>query len=133
MSWYVVYLLFAKPPKPENSTVKCESCQVLIKASDGHEAYKKSLDWAQKYVRESDFKFAGVEHLKNLYEEEITDGMEIGGSFFNEENFWERLDEFIPEKEKLSAILWETNAEVPLEELMTEEQKQNLMQVFEKE
>jgi hypothetical protein len=66
MSWYVVYLLFAKPPRSENPNIKCESCQVLIKALNGNEAYKKSLDWAQKYIQESDFKFAGVEHLKNL-------------------------------------------------------------------
>jgi hypothetical protein len=71
-----------------------------------------------------------LQNQKNLDEEEISDGMEIGGSFFNEENFWERLDEFIPKKEKLQAILWENNSDIPMEKLMTEKEKQNLIEVF---
>lgn len=133
MQWYVVWLMFAQKPKEGKRGVKCESCQVLIEAPSALAAYDKGIVWAQSHVEDSSFHFLGVEHIHSLDGEQPGDGTEIGGSFFDEEDVWERRDELIPEKSKIPSIVWEQNMDVPIGELMTEEQKQEIKEIFEEE
>jgi hypothetical protein len=128
--WYIVFLVFAQEPKERQSRVKCESCNVLFEAESALEVYDKATIWAKEYERENNFKFFGVEHIKEVGSEQPTDGTELSGMFYDEENVWERRDELIPKKDEISAIVWEQNQNTPIGELMTEEQKQNLKEVL---
>jgi hypothetical protein len=129
MRWYVVHLLFAQLPKEEKSSVKCESCHVLFHAPSALAAYDKGVTWAQSHIEDTNFQFVGVEHIHSL-DDDPADGTEVGGSFFDEENIWERKSEFIPEKENIPAIMWEVNMDVPVGELMTEKQKKDIKEIF---
>lgn len=131
MPWYVVYLLFAQKPKKGKRAVKCKSCQVLIEAPSALVAYDKGIVWAQSHVEDSNFHLLGIEHIHSLDDEQPGDGTEIGGSFFNKKDVWKRKDKLIPEKSKIRAIVWEQNMDVPISELMTEKQKQNIREIFE--
>lgn len=133
MKWYVVFLLFAQKPKKGKRVVKCESCQVLIEAPSALAAYDKGVAWAKSHIQGSKFHFLGIEHIHSLDDEKPEDGTEIGGIFFDKKDVWERKDELIPEKSKISAIMWEQNMDVPIGELMTEEQKQTIKEVFEED
>jgi hypothetical protein len=130
MKWYVVHLLFAQLPEVENQTVKCESCCVLFEALSAVAAYDKGLVWASSYMEGTLFHFVGIEHIHRLGDEKPGDGTEIDGSFFDDEDVWERKDELIPERNKIPAIIWEQNCDVPIGELMTEKQKENLKEIF---
>ena len=48
--WYRADLLFAQLPKEDKSTVKCESCNVLLEASSAIEVYDKAIRWAAAHV-----------------------------------------------------------------------------------
>lgn len=128
--WYIAFLVFAQQPENSQSQVKCESCNVLFEAESALEVYDKALAWAKDYETENLFRFFGVEHIKEVGSERPTDGTELSGHFYDEENAWERRDELIPKKEEISAIIWEQNQDTPIGELMTEKQKQNLKEVF---
>jgi hypothetical protein len=130
MRWYVVHLLFAQLPKDEKSSGKCESCHVLFHAVSALAAYDKGVAWAQSHIEDTNFHFVGVEHIHSLDDDPPVDGTEIGGSFFDEENIWERQGEFIPEKENIPAIMWEANSGIPVGELMTEKQKKDIKEIF---
>jgi hypothetical protein len=131
MNWYVVWLLFAQLPKEGKQFVMCESSQVLFKAKTAKDAYNKAESWAMKKEENSNFKFVGIEHMSDLLDEEIDDGTEIDGSFFKKKNIWERKDDIIPKKSKIKAILWEENSDIPVGELMTENQKKKMREIFE--
>jgi hypothetical protein len=133
MRWYVVYLLFAQQPREGERSVKYESCQVLIEAPSALIAYDKGCVWAQSHVKDNNFHFLGIEHIHSLDDEQPVDGTEIGGSFFDEEDVWERRGELAPEKSKIAAIMWEQNSDVTIGEMMTEKQKQTLKEIFEEE
>jgi hypothetical protein len=133
MKWYVVHLLFAQTPKQGQRSVKCESCQVLIEALSALNAYDKGIVWAKSHVENTNFHFIGIEHIHILDDEQPIDGTEIGGRFFDEEDIWERKGQLIPEKNKIPAIMWEQNKDVPINKLMTDEQKQMLKEIFEEE
>src|SRR5678815_3258492 len=107
--WYRADLLFAQLPKEGKLRVKCETCNVIFEASCAVEVYDKAVGWAAEHVDNSLFQFVGVEHISDIGEEQPSDGTEIGGAFFDDENVWERKDELIPEKSKITAIMWEQN------------------------
>jgi hypothetical protein len=128
--WYRADLLFAQLPKEGKQHVKCETCNVLFESSTAAEVYDKALKWAASHVENSLFYFVGIEHIARIDESQPGDGTEIGGEFFNDKNVWERQEELIPEKNKLQAIILEQNSDVPIGDLMTEEQKQNWREMF---
>jgi hypothetical protein len=103
---------------------------VLFHASSALAAYDKGVAWAQSHIKDTKFHFVGVEHIHSLDDDQPVDGTEIGGSFFDEENIWERKSEFIPEKENIQAIMWEANRDVPVGDLMTEKQKKDIKEIF---
>jgi len=130
MNWYVVHLLFAQQDKAGSSSFRCESCHVLFHAPSALVAYDKGVAWAGSHIEGTSFQFVGVEHIRDLDEEQPTDGTEINGEFFEEENIWQRKDEFIPEKMQIPAIVWERDSDTPIIEMMSEEKVQNLKQFF---
>jgi hypothetical protein len=131
--WYRADLLFAQLPKKGKQNVKCETCNVLFEASTATEVYDKAVCWAASHTEDSLFHFVGVEHITSLGEFQPGDGTEIGGTFFDDENVWERKEELIPEKSKIQAMIWEQNIDVPIGELMTEKQKQDMKEIFGKD
>ncbi len=131
--WYVVDILFAQPPREDEAIVQCESCDVLFEAPSALIAYDKAVKWAKEKERDDNFKYVGIHHLWFLEEEQPGDGSEIGGNFFEEENLWERVDEFIPDPKEIRTIKAEENPDVPIGDLMSEEDKDRLDQLFREE
>jgi hypothetical protein len=128
--WYRADLLFAQLPKADQQSVKCETCNVLFEASTAAEVYDKAICWAASHVENSRFHFVGIEHISRLDESQPRDGTEIDGSFFDDDDVWQRQEDLIPEKSKMSAIIWEQNSDVPIGELMTDRQKQDIKEIF---
>jgi hypothetical protein len=128
--WYRADLLFAQLPKEGKLSVKCETCNVLFEASCAVEVYDKAVRWAAEHVDNSLFRFVGVENISDIGAEQPGDGTEIAGAFFDDENVWERKDDLIPEKNKLTAIMWEQNRDMPVGQLMTDKQKKDLREIF---
>jgi len=131
--WYVVDILFAQLPKEDETIVQCEACDVLFEAPSGLIAYDKAVKWAKEHERDNNFKYVGIHHLWSLEEEQPGDGSEIGGNFFEEENLWERVDEFIPDPKEIRTIKGEENPDVTIGDLMTEEDKDRLDKLFREE
>ncbi|MGI8544303.1 MAG: hypothetical protein ACR2MD_12635 [Aridibacter sp.] len=131
MKWYVVWFLFAQLPKEGKKFVMCESSQVLFRSKTANEAYDKALIWANEQEKDNNFKFVGIEHMSDLLDEEIVDGTEIDGSFFKKKNIWEQRNEIIPDKNAIKAIMWEENQDTPVGELMTDNQKKKMREIFE--
>lgn len=129
MNWYVVYLLFAQPENINEANVMCETCQILFSAHSALAAYDKGVSWATEYIEEGEFQFVGVEHIQSL-NEAPADGVEVGGSFYESEDVWQRKSELIPEKNAIPAIMWEQNSDVPVGELMTEKQIRVVKRIF---
>ena len=131
MKWFVVYLLFAQQTNNDDDNVLCESCDVLFRARLASEAYDKADKWGKnRYSLDSNFKFLGIEHVHEINNEKLVSGTEIGGKFFKIENVWERINEIIPEKSEMGAIIWEENQNTPIGEFISEEQKLILRKVF---
>jgi hypothetical protein len=129
--WYVVHLLFAQDADPGSRNSICETCQVLFEAAEAEAAYAKGQQWAAEHARDSRFRLVGIEHIKSL-DEEPGDGCEVGGSFFEKEDVWQRVSELIPSKDELSIIKWERNPNTPIGELMTDPQKEALKELTKK-
>ena len=130
LKWYVAYLLFAQEAKLDEQRVKCESCDILFEAQSALEVYDKAVIWAKDHEIDNLFKFVGVEHIREIGDERPTDGTEIGGSFFDNKNVWERQQELIPKKHELKAVILEQNIDTPLGELMSDGEKKHLKEVF---
>ena len=131
--WYMSYLLFAAIEPEENGEYVCETCNVLLEALNAEEAYRLAELWSKEHESES-MKFVGVEWLSSIQEERPGHGDEVAGQYFDQENIWSRVSEFIPEKETMSAFKWEgSNADTPLEELMDDDMKKRLKRVFDSE
>lgn len=124
--WYVVHLLFAQEG---SHTVVCETSQRIFQAVDANAAYERGELWAREYEQESNFLFVGIEHIKRI-DEELGDGCEVGGCFSEEENVWQRRSELIPPKQDLSAIMWERDMDTPVADIMTDNQKRLMRQIF---
>src|SRR5690348_16794066 len=95
--WYLAEILFAEPPRPDRAEYQCESCDVVLQAADAAEAYQKAVAWGLTYAAEpaSAMRPLGVAHLTAIGEE-LGDGTEICGRFFEARSVWERVSEFIP-------------------------------------
>ena len=131
MRWYLVWLLFAQLPVEGKRFVMCETSQVLFQAKSGLEAYEKGVAWAKDYEKDNNFRFVGIEHLTSINDDEIADGTEISGKFIRLKDIWQRKDELIPDKFEIGTIKLEENSDTPVGELMTNEQKKKIRQVFE--
>jgi hypothetical protein len=121
--WYLAELLFAEPPKPERVEYQCESCNVVFQAPDAANAYRKAVTWGLSYAAEppAGMRLLGVSDLTTVGEE-LGDGTEICGQFFQKPAVWERVSELIPPPEQLKAIQWERGHDTPLGELLSPEQ-----------
>jgi hypothetical protein len=71
----------------------------------------------------------GVSHLTTIGEE-LGDGTEISGRFFQARSVWDRLDELIPQPTQLGAIRWEEGRDEPLGELLSPEQVAQLKRAW---
>jgi hypothetical protein len=63
----------------------------------------------------------GVSHLTDIGDE-LGDGTEICGRFFEVRSVWDRVGELIPPSTELGAIRWEAGRDTPLGELLSPEQ-----------
>jgi len=128
--WYRADLLFATAPREGETTVYCESCNVLIEAAGPGEAYDKALRWADEHVQGMAVRLVGVDGMSELQEERPGDGTEVGGMYFEDENVWDRIDELIPPRESLPAFFRETEAyQRPLIESMGPERAEMLRRI----
>lgn len=121
--WYLAELLFAEPQQPTRAEYQCESCNVVFRALGAAEAYRKAIAWGLAYTTNppSGMRLLGVSHLTTIGEE-LGDGIEICGRFFQAPAVWERMGDLIPPPEQLKALQWERNRETPLRELLSPEQ-----------
>ena len=129
MNWYLVDLLFAQPESKNEENVMCETCQVLFSAPSALVAYDKGTSWAAEHIEGREFKFVGVEYIQSV-NEEPADGVEVGGRFYESEDMWQRKDELIPEKNDIRVIMWEQNSDVPIGEMITEQQLNAAKRIF---
>lgn len=116
MAWYVADIVFADPDKQEETTF-CESCCALFNAKSALAAYQKAIDWAKKKEEDNELVFAGIQNLWSVDDEEITDGTEVGGKFFEEESFWSKGIEQFPSPEEIPIMKMELNPNTPVGEL----------------
>jgi hypothetical protein len=127
--WYVVDLLFAQEQRPDRSTVTCEMCNVLFDAPSALDACRKAIPWAEDHSQDTLFSLVGIQNVRSL-DEAPGDGVEIGGSFFDEADPWGRKDELIPDLSKMGTIMFESNPDKPIGEMMTEETKKRLRDIL---
>lgn len=127
------YLLFAAVKPEVEGEYVCETCNVLLEAIDAEAAYKAAELWAKDNETEN-IRFVGIEGLNYIQDDRPGHGDEVAGSFFDERNIWLRVPEFIPDKNKLSAIRFEgSDANRPIEELMDSQMKKRLKRVLDSE
>jgi hypothetical protein len=116
--WYLVEILFAEPKRANRRMYMCESCNVIFQSDSAEEAYDKALHWGQNYIVDESEKLQllGVSDLTSIGEE-IGEGVEICGRYFQKLDVWDRIENLIPSHEKLSGIQWETS-DKPIGELL---------------
>jgi hypothetical protein len=121
--WYLAEILFAEPRRADCQSYQCEACNVIFDVSTAREAYQKAIAWGQKYASEPpvEQQLLGVSCLTSI-SDQLADGTEICGRFFETANVWDRAGELVPAPESLRAIVWEQNQNTPLSELLTPEQ-----------
>src|SRR5262245_4558099 len=100
--WYLAEILFAEPPQPDRTECQCESCDVVLHAADATQAYQKAVDWGATYAAEPPWvmRLLGVSHLTTIGDE-LGDGTEICGRFFEVQAVWDRAGEYIPPSDQL--------------------------------
>lgn len=131
--WYMSYLLFAAIYPESEGEYVCETCNVLLEATNAEKAYKAAELWAKNRESEN-MRFVGVEELSYIQDDRPGHGDEIAGSFFDEQDIWSRVSEFIPDKNKLNAIRFEgSDANTPIEELIDNQMKNRLKRAFDYE
>ena len=128
--WYIVNILFAQKPSSGSQKVQCESCNVLFNCKSAVKAYAKAKDWAKGHEEDAGFHYVGIRHLWDLGEHQPTDGDEIEGSFFEEDDLWERVEEFIPNLNEIPIIKFEKNPDTPLKDLVSKEKIYHLKKIF---
>jgi hypothetical protein len=128
--WYLAEILFAEPHQAELQAYQCEACNVVFLAATAREAYAKAIVWGEKYAAEPPgrMRLLGVSQLASIGDE-LGDGVEICGRFFESPNVWERVGELIPASGSLKAMSWEQNQDTPLGEILTPEQIATLKRV----
>jgi hypothetical protein len=128
--WYLAEILFAEPRRADQQAYQCEACNVVFDAPTAREAYEKAIAWGQSYAAEPPAKMQllGVSHLTSIGDQ-LGDGIEVCGRFFETANPWDRPAELVPAPESLKAMVWEQNQDTPLGELLTPEQTAALRRV----
>jgi hypothetical protein len=121
--WYLAELLFTELPHPDRAEYQCEACNVVFQATDAAGAYQKAVAWGLSYAAEPPtvLRLLGVSHLTTVGEE-LIDGTEICGRFFQTAGPWCEVSKLVPPPGQLKALLWEQSREVPIEELLSPEQ-----------
>ena len=129
--WYLAELLFAEPPQPDRVEYRCESCNVLFRTIDAVGAYRRAIAWGLDYAAQppAGMRMLGVSHLTTVGEE-LGDGTEICGRFFQAMAVWQREGELIPPPEQLKAIQWERGRDTPPGELLSAEQVAQLRRAW---
>jgi hypothetical protein len=127
--WYVVDMLFAQKPTSYRAKLKCEVCNVLFEAASALDACRKAQPWADEHSRDGGFFLVGIQHVRSLLDPP-GDGVEIGGSFFDEIDPWGRKAELIPDLNEIPTIKFEQNPEKPVGELISDETKKQLREVL---
>jgi hypothetical protein len=129
--WYLAEVLFAEPPLPDRAEVQCESCNVVFLAASAVEAYRKAVAWGLAYAAEppAGMRLLGVSHLTTVGEE-LSDGTEICGRFFQAAGVWGPGSELVPPPGQLKAVLWEQGRDVSLGELLSPEQVAQLRRAW---
>jgi hypothetical protein len=129
--WYLAELLFAERPRLDRAEFQCEACNVVFLAPSAVAAYRKAVAWGLAYASEppAGMRLLGVSHLTTVGEE-LGDGTEICGRFFQAAAVWEQVGELIPPPEQLKAVQWERGRDTPLGELLSPEQVAQLRRVW---
>ena len=129
--WYLAELLFAEPSHPERVECQCEASNVVFEAESATDAYRKAIAWGQAYAAKppAGMRLLGASHLTSVGQE-MGDGTEICGRFFQAPAVWDRVGEFVPPPGQLKAILWEQGRDVPLGELLSPEQVAQLKRAW---
>lgn len=129
--WYLAEIVFAEPPQPDRVEYQCESCNVVLQAPDAVGGYQKAVAWGLAYAAEppATMRLLGVSHLTTIGEE-LADGTEICGRFFQSSAVRGRIAELVPPPGELKAIQWESSQDVPLGELLSPEQITQLRRVW---
>jgi hypothetical protein len=116
--WYLAEILFAEPKRANRRMYMCESCNVIFQSNSAKEAYDKALIWGKKYIADASgrLQLLGVSDLTSI-DEEIGEGVEICGRYFQKLDVWDRVDKLIPLQEQLSGVQWETS-DKPIGEML---------------
>ena len=127
--WYVAVVMMAQPKKRGRRRYLCETCNVLLSAPDAGEAYRKAIAWGTRYEADSMYglKLLGITVLHEIGNE-IGDGVDISGRFFQKLDVWSRKARIIPPPEQLQANRIAQNMDTPLAELLTAHQVQLMRQ-----
>jgi hypothetical protein len=127
--WYVAVVMMAQPNQPGRRRYLCETCNVLLQAADAAAAYRKAIEWGSRYETDSLYglKLLGITVLHEIGEE-IGDGVDISGRFFQKLDVWDRRERIVPPPEELQAIRIAQNMDTPLGELLTAHQLQLMRQ-----
>jgi hypothetical protein len=104
---------------------------VLISAATASEAYQKAAGWGRRYAAEppAAMELLGVSHLTTVGEE-LGDGVEICGRFFEEPDVRSRREELVPPAGQLEAERWERGGDIPLGAPLSAEQVAMLRRRF---
>lgn len=123
--WYLAEILFDQPKQSDRRMYVCESCNVLLQAISADEAYDKAQAWAQDYIGSGTIEPLGISDLTSIGEE-IGDGVEICGHYFQKLDVWDRKDTLIPAPDQLGAMQWEEDQDTPIEEMLDSHQLEML-------
>lgn len=121
--WYLAEILFAEPSRADRDACQCESCNVVLCAASAVEAYRRAISWGMDRAAQppAAMRLLGVSHLTSIGEE-LGDGIEICGRFFEAPRVWDRADEIVPPPHQLKAIQWERGSNTPIGKLLSPEQ-----------
>jgi hypothetical protein len=129
--WYLAEILFAEPPRPGRAEDQGEASDVVLRAADAAEAYRRAVAWGLARAAEppAAMRLLRVSHLTSIGEE-LGDGTEIGGRFFRDRSVWDQIGELIPPPDQLEAVRWEQGRDRPLGELLSPERVAQLRRAW---
>ena len=129
--WYLAEILFAEPPMSDPIEYQCESCDVVLRAHDAVQAYRKAIAWGVSHAEESPsaMRMLGVSQLTTIGDEP-GDGTEVCGRSFAVPSVWERVGIYIPPSNRLEAVRGEAGSDMPLGELLSPEQVAQLRRAY---
>src|SRR6266700_360530 len=106
--WYLAEILFAEPRQANQESYQCESCNVVFQADSADAAYGKAISWGHAYAAEPPARteMLGVSYLTSIGGK-LGAGVEVCGTFFEESNVGDRVNELIPPMHRLKAVQWE--------------------------